>query len=592
MQEMLHAFYTVLVPLFFFISTSTYAHNAGNLTESTYDPMMHAHMFSLPIMIGFDGMVMYGIAYEHHSMSGMSHMDHTHDSDMRHSGMHQGVAWHFMPMISFGGDKLKKVIKLGHELCDETGCGDAYKIARSSHLDMGAGVMLMGLMPSHWFVHAGVMPMIGGDHYTEVHVNSYEKTKRKVGLKIPSSLSELDDWKIGDTLSYGTRGGVMGSAGVGFTIFSQASAMYMYQNIKRVKYQKVGSSLLKLDIARDHKNAEGFLAGTPLTFAMAHVLQQKQKINSMIFDFSQPSAIEKFRDFLSGKLDVRTAQSLRAGIHAMHTGKNKTRGSMANAIAGVPFLYQIERDIMSSHTKSHTEDFLPQSHSKGLSYTAMNASSKNTRGILSHHKRDHMMFMAMLTDLLDSGNHYMGSFKWFYENDKVSANSLKDKIYKISDFYGLMLPSLDHLYFQERAYVRAEIDIDFNNHTLDTILYKINTQSVTDTQNSLRTEVEQFFISDAHPTRICKHKQNCQQRVLDKTKKICAKIFFVANKIEAYRYNDKKTKLSKAIAELGKLLTKNRFILHYFTDKLFEAKVTLSVSGECFDPYKVILNAE
>lgn len=551
-------------------------------------------------MIGFDGMVMYGIAYGRHSMGGMNggmesgnmHQDDHGSSSMPHAGMNHGIAWHLMPMISFGGDKLKKLIKLGFQICDDTGCGDGYKISRASHLDMGAGMMIMGLIPTHWFVHAGLMHMIGGDYYQEVHVNSYEKAKGKLELKVPKSISDLETWNQGDTLSYTSRGGTMCTAGVGFTIFCQASGMYMYQNIKKVKYEKIGANLLQVDIARDHKNAEGLLVGTPVTFAMTHVLQHRHRVNTLVFDFSQSNAIEYFRDFISGKLNIRTAQTLRPGISAMHKARNKTGGSMGNTIAGIPFLYQVDKDTMKSHSKSQIDKFLPDSKSSTLTYTAMNATSSNTRGVLSHHKRDHIMFMSMVTELLDPNLHQMGTFKWFYENDQINAISLKEKIAKIGDFYGLTMPSLNHLIFEKKGYARVELDIEFNSIALEKIIQSIFARSPAEIHYSLQTEIEQFFISDANPTRTCSRNFNCQKKVLRQTKNIVEEIFSVAARIENYRNYGKKGKLSKAISELGNLISKNRFTLHFYTNKLQDAGITLSLKGEFFDPYQEILIAE
>ena len=598
---MVHRLILLLVCLLTLSTKAGYAHTCDRVGEPSYDPMMHMHMFSLPIMIGFDGMVMYGIAYDQHHMGGMDHgsmghdgMDHhMHDgSSIPHSGVQQGIAWHLMPMFSFGGDRLKKVVNLGYQVCDGSHCEDAYKIAYSSHIDMGAGMMLMGLLPTHWFIHAGLMPMVGGDYYIEKLALSHKNTKRNPELKIPTSLEELDNWSIGDTLSYSTRGGVMCSAGVGFTIFCQASIMYMYQNMKSIRYEKISDKLLKVDITRIHKNAEGFLAGTPVTFAMAHAMQNRNTINSLSFDFTKLPAIEKFNQFLAGKLDLKSAQSLATGVMSLKETKAKSRGSMANAIAGFPFLYQVEKDTMKSHTKSKMQELLPELEVNGNALTSISAASTNTRGVFSNHKRDHTMFLSMLTPTLAPQRAYLGAFKWFYENDHYNSANIKNKLNKVGDQYGLIIPQLDQLNFHDKGYIRAEVDISFSAKVMQTILLTIQANSPTSMKDNITLDIEQFFITDANPKRVCSHNLNCKSKTIAQAKTSIDDIYLLVEKIDSYKRKGSNSKFSKFLTELGKIICKNRFLLHYLAHRGHNLSPTLSLQGEYFSPYKTDLSFE
>jgi hypothetical protein len=488
-----------LISIFLTFSINSLAHeNDGDVNE-TIEP--DVSMVSLPIHIGLDGEISYGIGLmDHSSHTGThtGHMNHddmsgdmNHDGmsgDMNHDGMsgdmnHDGMSgdmnhdgmgddmnndgmdhgdtsnndeanqsnhvshgdgwmWHLMPMLHIGGDYYKRVISLSSsDTIEVNDTRDGFVLIENKTIQAGGGLMLMAMPPISWggFLHAGIMPYKGG-HVFRMKKTSNPKTESIRSMVTPYSLRDLNNWSIADKLSYSTQGGVMFSAGLGITILTDFSYSYMAQGTWITTIAKVGKT--KALVSIKNKSMKMFMSniGTTIAYLQKHKFNNADKSFNFIFDLSKSEGLQAYKDMIRG--NIVTAQNLIrseiGGVRPVSYTQTNSFGRMRSFSYGVPFLYKDTSMVGNTISQSVTENFL--NNSKMNMEMSMFMRSRKSSGVSSNHRDTGFVFMGHHHELIQNNkksDSIGGSFKWYFQNENSSPWYIKSRLNRAISILGL-----------------------------------------------------------------------------------------------------------------------------------------------------------
>lgn len=579
-------------------------HDHGGDNNETITP--DSVMLSLPVHIGFDGAVSWGIGFMDHSNMGHGSMNHDmggdmnqdmggdmnrdmdsdmdHDNDMSSSMDHSSSDWMWavMPMIHLGFDRYKRVINLSKSKSNQIGFDNdsqGYLVVENRSIQYGGGLMIMGMpmnnssIPNGGFIQVGLMPYKGGHVYRARKVNSRLEAKRSLNHMVtPKSIYDLKNWSINDRLSYSTTGGIMFSAGLGVTILSELSTGYMAQGTWITSIAKASKKHVLVSIKKS--NMKMFMSTLGMTFAALelHKFNNADRNFNFLFDLSKSQALDAYKKMIQGNLV--TAQTLAAseipGVKHVSMGVSHTTGRMRSRSIRIPVLYNNQSMSGRTTTESHSENFMNKT-SMNMEMGMYMRTNKRS-GIWSNHRDTGFIFMAgahkITGEYTGASKSVLGSFKWYFQNENTNTAYIKNRFTRAMNILGL--DDLDRINLERYKnngplkFVRAEIDINLNDDFTKKIM-KLAQKRMFLSELTLRTEhsISKYFMNKDKSRQLCRKRSRlirCIDKIKRKTKKAVKRIpNAIRNMVKAYNQKDDKNFVN-SFTSLGQTMLTNRFV--------------------------------
>jgi hypothetical protein len=541
-------------------------------------------------------------------------MDSDMDSDSNTSMNHSKSSWMFafMPMLTIGSDYYKRVINLSNRNDGKIGFDDnskGYLVVENKTIQAGGGLMIMAMPTSiSWggFVDSGLMAYKGGHVFRSRHVETRGDVKLSLrSMNTPQNLKDIANWSVSDRISYSSNGGVMFSGGFGATIFSELSTGYMAQGTWVTSVAKASSKHVLVSIKKSKMKM--FMSTMGVTFAALelHKFNNADKNFNFLFDLSKPHGVKAYKDMLKG--NIVTAQMMSEsnikvnGVKHVSHGNSRTQGRMTSRTLRIPVLYNNTNMAGKMSMQSYSENYMNNTQME--MEMGMYMRSHKTSGRLSNHKYTGFIFMAgshqMTGEFTGASKSVLGSFKWYFQNEKGSVAYLKNRLKRAMNIMGMdKLKTIDLDRFKGQGplrYVRGEIDLPLSDKfTKQIMALESNKALKTQMNKNVEISMGEFFANSEQLLQMCPKKQTqdrCKSKIVKKTKRAISKVKGVIVRMtSAFKLDDKKA-FVMSYTRLGQLMLTNRFVFqevfNMVCEKIPQAKFTLQ--GTRFSQSKVNL---
>ena len=653
--------FIVLGQLFLNINAIAQNHGGNNDPNEVMTP--DSTMISMPIHIGLDGSVSWGLEMSHGGMNhgdmssgdinhgdmngGMDHgdmnggMNHDNmndemnsdmDSDMAsdtdhdmnsgdsdnsdHSSMgHSDSSWMFgiMPMLHLGYDNYKRVINLSESKDGYFGFDDnskGYLVVENKSYQFGAGAMIMAMPPADFpfggYFHAGLMPYKGGHSFKARKVESIIHNNLNLNNMVtPLNIEELSSWAVSDRLSYSTTGGIMFSAGVGVRVFSDLSVGYMAQGTWVTSISKASKKHVLVSIKKSKMKMFMSSLGITIASLQLHKFNNADKNFNFMFDLTKPKAVRAYKDMIQGNLT--TAQALNetivkgSGVKHVSIASSTSNGRMKMRSLGLPILFKKKSMYGQMNSSSYSENYMNNTQMKMEMGMYMRSASDS--GIWSAHKDTGFIFMAgshkMTGEYVGSSNSILGSFKWYFQTDRGSANYIQARFNRAMNVMGVdTLSKINTQDFSSRGplnFVRGEIDVALTDAFSKKIM-KLSTENnlYKEMYNHTFKAMNTYFSNYSNRVKMCPRKVTriiCKKRIFKMTWSAISNLPKAIQNMANFHRKKNEKNFVKAYTRVGQLMLTNRFVFKEIFRAVGEKMptVNLTLQGSRFSKIKMKL---
>ncbi|MEE2744713.1 MAG: hypothetical protein VYD54_12445 [Bdellovibrionota bacterium] len=575
--------HVVILSILLFLSSFSFAEDSADLADGS---------FYVPIYFGLDGSIKYTVGIGGHEVRG-------HNDMSGYGTFAKGLG--FMPLVYGGIGKFSRTVNLGNSeygpsdnvLQKNNDQNNSYKIAKSRGIGIGPGFGI-GFAPGNWGilggeVSFGIIPKIGGSVYTERVVPNKLAIRSLKNLSIPKNLQELDLWNVGDSMSYSAFGGINISGGVASTIFASAGLNYSAEGNWNVSLKKVGEDQLIAMITKGKSSSFGAGGGTTFTGLSTGIFKNRDKNFTFLFDFQEPEAVIAFKQMIRGKLTTAQELSLQShgGVKWIKRVTNLVKGGVIELSGGIPFLAKGVRSWGKMHTLSKTYEM---EEKKIISHMTVVSDEMKTSGVASSNKaRLFHFFGNHQTYKSDtSKEHFAGTFKWVYQNDRLKGKKLKNEIEKLIKKFGFANDLRIDIPEEKLGFVTASFEININQEGLENLLSKdISSFS----KRALYRNIDQVLLNEKDRKIFCKTKtflNTCKKILKRRSAKALRKAQKHLKRMKWLLNSYVPRKFTRELALFGREMMKNRFVFQSLLREVGEEslKVKLSIQGENILPFE------
>jgi hypothetical protein len=490
-------------------------------------------------------------------------------------GMKMGWMYGVMPMLTLSGDTFSRSLNLAKDNTksltlelDNDSAG--FLSMQNKSIQVGGGAGIMAMPPSDilsWGFKFNLLPYKGGHVFRQKHIDSKKDLKTVKNMKIPHSLVDLDEWRVNDTMTYSSRGGIMFGAGAGLSILVSAMVNYMAQGEWITSVSKVGKTQALVTLRRNKTKMFGAVVMNVVAESRVAKMKNVDKNFNFIFDLETTEGLRAYRQMLNGNiLYVQKQVAMdQPGIEMVTMEQSKTRGLMRKVGFGLPFLFNSSSMRGDMKTFATNENGYLNSKSKG--YMTMYRRAQESDGVLSDHKSAGLIFMTMTrASLKNDVKGYAGTFKWYFQKDNTSQKFFKRQVKKLVKLFGadiardIEIPNLKNM-----GFVRAEMDLAINAKNTKTLL-ALADKSDLYTQMYDRTfgKMKEFFNNMAKAKFYCGLNialELCEATTRKKTWHAISQIPYLLKRMKTALENKQLEKFSTLYGKLGKMALTNRFVL-------------------------------
>jgi hypothetical protein len=562
----------------------------------------------LPVEIGLDGSVNYGLSHsghdhgEHEDHDGHDdHDDHEgHEEHDEHNEGEKDSKWSVHPSIIFGGDKIERVLskhKVNKPRDSKTlvRADDAkgYIVINNTKITAGLGLDLDYHLPTEGsLIGIGLSANRGTKKYSEQHISSLSDKSSLISLKAPRSIEDLSKWSTGDRLTFGVTGGLTFMSHFGLEPFFHAGPLFHAGGSWVVKIKKTDETSIDLRISKSKIRALAIEVDSIFISAELEKFKGQDKFFSFNFDLGNVEAQVALAKLYEG--DLKYAQKLmeveNSGIERLLKGYSLSSGSSKVSNFSFPFLFGASKAKSKIMSYSEEENFFEESVTK--IYSSTSSIEKTTRGVLSNHKMALNNFYASYANEWHIDHPHVafgGTYKWMYEKDKVKAKTILKKLEKLSKIIGKH--SALEMKFDQKdlGYFRVEFDTQISNKdTLQvmglpgddqTIVYNLFSNINTNADKYIAKHFNNYDHSELCPIL---RKMACFRKVHKKTKKAIYEMQSMAFKMRKLFIKKDYKDWANAYVKWGSLLTSNQFVFQSVIKALKNTKMKLSVMGESY----------
>jgi hypothetical protein len=391
-----------------------------------------------------------------------------------------------------------------------------YVLVENKNWDLGGGIEIYHNYLSDRLSMGGSFSFLKGKNYYSVRKLKYKDEKRSP-LKIPYSLKNLENWRIGDQLFYASRGGIVTNIFLGIKPILSFGPEYVHYGSYRIRAQLMAKDKLEIEFTTTKTNSISFeLSSTP--FGM-ELLTGNTHLKSLLYEFDLTSdeAISGIEDLFHGRLDLTHKKILSLEGKIKISSDIQQNFSNFSHRLGIPLVYtngraqgSIAQDgILEIEAQNERKIFEVYSHSYSKDYF--------TRGFISDKKLFNQTQTTTILRGINNETSHLGSlYSWSFSKLRMKAKTIKKKLFHLSHFFGK--PFLRQISFPEKnlGHLKAEVAIGFSNHDL---LFLHNLENLNLMHQMALKALEVDFIQYGHRS-FCplRRKEQCLLRLKNQIK--------------------------------------------------------------------------
>ncbi|GIL16540.1 MAG: hypothetical protein BroJett040_02910 [Oligoflexia bacterium] len=439
---------------------------------------------------------------------------------------------------------------------------------------IGAGVRFYYENATGWeknfWAHVGIIPMKGKEVTSVRYAKTYEEAQNLPGFKsAPLNVTDLYQWKNGESVSYMSKGGVIFVAGTGVGMIGINTA-HVAQGTWETYVEKVDHSHAYVKITKS--NLESYSIGTGASLVTVGLSQFNNADDGFSYklDLNQAEGRKVYEDLVRGNIAAaelvankyKALVLVESPVVKVETFKTQSKGNSFNIFIGLPLI--LNSSSSSGKVQSFaTTDFHLDKNIVSANYGIYDTQTR-TRAFGTHTFSDKMFYGAQFKvsdynkNVIEKG--YFGRMSWIYQDDKATASSLKMKIEELYDATGIQSVLVQVPEVGSIGTAGVAMNITFSEENTNRMI-----QAAYDLgrKEFARQALEKFEAAYAKAgNNVCPlgmQAQNCKQEMTNRTQYAAVKMQDAL--IQMHLNKGNAVEFTKAYAEFGKALMDNRFAL-------------------------------
>jgi hypothetical protein len=365
--------------------------------------------------------------------------------------------------VFFGGfDKLERLTCLENsqsgkiETCRET---SPYLLLENKKWDLGLG----GELDIHLSipgVSAGAgISYIKGKNYFSVRMLNYKSEKRSK-LQLPTHISAAYNWRIGDQLTYMSKGSIVLSAFIGIEPFFHVGPEFIHTGVHKISVKKITPHIFQVEVALLKSNGLGVEANGIVLNAEASKSLGKSKNLVYEFDIYNPNVFLALNSLFEGRLDITHKLLLESKGSILLKNLTTSKGQSLSGNFGLAALFFNGGTVGTYSTVSDVEIKEENEMHLHKLYSVAHIKEHFTRGFLSNHLfLNRALFTTIVKEDHEDDSMLSATYSWSLSKDKLSGDKLKEKIRK--SLFKLGLKNIPPISFghNQKGYLKADVSL-------------------------------------------------------------------------------------------------------------------------------------
>jgi hypothetical protein len=440
------------------LSPPAFAHGGGGSgMESEFGRT--SHMF-LPVSYSTTSGLAFDLVGLDLEATGADLPEDTHGDEM-------GLELEFHPEVDAGFSRIKRKVitteAAAPDLVIERAAGDRpHVLIESRSWDLGLGLVTEAHLPIPSVgVGIGISYLTGRNYYS---LRNFAGAEVRRPLALPTSPEALAQWRVGDELTYSSRGGVMFNLIIGIDPIAKIGPQYAHTGIHRFRLRREDEATLEIEVVTVKTDRISVEGSSVVLDAEAGVERGVSRSVVYEVDLAHPEALRVIDLVLRGRLDLANEFVFSsAGKIGLRTDLNQRSASLSGTF-GVPFVYFNNRGA-GVYQNSGT------ARAQGAAtavFTTTFSREGFTRGALSKQKWENQSVMSTIFSGPESL--IAGAFSWSFSIKKASADLVGAKLRKLHWIFGY--PTLSQLRFRNErlGYVKADFLVNLSGREIIAIL--------------------------------------------------------------------------------------------------------------------------
>lgn len=475
-----------------------------------------------------------------------------------------GLELDIHPVMFGGQDKIKRLINLDEvsgsntlELSDEN---SSYLLLENRKWDLGLGIEGDFHLPLTG-LSAGVgISFLRGKNYYSVKTLTHKKEIRE-DLSLPLKKEDLTNWRVGDMISYATKGSIILNAFVGVEPFIHMGPEYIHTGTYRIKILLETEDTLEVEVQTTSTHSIGFEGNALITGAEVNKSKGHARSITYEFNLSKMTSLKALEYLFNGRMDLTNQEMLISGGAIILNTKTNNSGFSYSGSFGLPVLFirGMGRGVYHSYgTMEENED--GENHVSEI-YTTAAVSERFTRGRLSNHKSTYQSLVSTII----RGEHALISsvLSWSFSADKVTAGMLQKNLRKLANIFNA--PDLEDLRIPDikNGYVKTDFNLNLSGADL---LHLLNLKEMNKVEENALVLLKEDFKQYGHRS-FCRIRtyNNCLKRYKNLIQSKYQKIRLTVTNLDgAYKKENMRT-VSSQLNSLVKTLFSSRYLTQSFS---------------------------
>ncbi len=492
-----------------------------------------------------------------------------------------GLELEFHPEIDAGYSRIKrKVFTTEVEAPDlriaPAAAAGPYVLIESRSWDLGLGLVTETTLPiPNVGIGIGVSYLTGKNYYS---LRNFQALEERAPLRLPKSAEALADWRVGDELSYSSRGGVMFNLILGLDPVVKIGPQYAHTGVHRFRLRREGPSTFEIEVITLKTDRISIEGSSVILDAQAGI--ERGVSRSVIYevDLGHPGAFDVIDLILRGRLDLAGSVALNsAGKIGLRTDLTQRNASLSG-VFGVPFVYFNHRGA----GVYRNEGTMTGENGSTEVFTTTYSRENFTRGLLSKQKWENQSVISTIFSGPESL--IAAAFSWSFSIKKASAELITKKLRRLHWIFGY--PALAKLEFSEErlGYVKADFVLNLSGREILSLLAPASIEAL---EARALNELEEDFRRDGHEE-FCRMRSyaNCLLRYQGLVKAKAQTLRQMRQDIESFYQKRSLDRVTQKLSSLLRSLFSSRYLSRAFVETNPSLKGELRLEGDRIDRHR------
>ncbi len=488
----------------------------------------------------------------------------------------------FHPEIDVGFSRIKrKVFTTEAQVPEDLVVATAsvhgpYVLIESKSWDLGLGLVTEAQLPlPNIGIGIGVSYLTGKNYYS---LRSFQGQEERAPLRLPKSAEALAEWRVGDELSYSSRGGLMFNLILGIDPIAKIGPQYAHTGIHRFRLRREDESTLEIEVATlktDRISIEGSSVVLDLEAGIERGVSR-----SVIYeiDLTHPAAFQVIDLVLRGRLDLAgTVAFSSAGRIGLRTNLTQRNASLSGSF-GVPFLYFNNR---GAGVYRNSGTIIGDNGSTDI-FTTTYTRERFTRGAFSKQQWENQSVISTIFSGPESL--IAAAFSWSFSIKKASAELITAKLRQLHWIFGY--PALAKLRFSEErlGYMKADFIVNLSGQEIISVLAPATIEAL---EARALKDLEAEFGQNGHED-FCRMRSytNCLMRYRELVKSKALTLRLLREDIESAYQSRTLSQVTQKLSALLRVLFSSRYLARAFVETYPSLKKELRLEGEKIERHR------